>query len=407
VKIMADNNNIENGAKKSPLSKIKTKNIMFIGAGIIAVLIMALFRMSANQNKMLREEKNVKSEVQSETENNNIGFEVVDYSQATKEDEEAEENELTYLNEKKVEENKENEEDVEEYAREEIEIPKNEKRESFYEALLSDELSARASIIEFGGNENLANNNRKASNNGELPIINLPPELEEGQVNNFMSEDINKQPEKKAFLNQEKARKNYNEDLISSPVSKYEVKMGGIIPGILQTGINSDLPGSMTAIVREDVYDTVSGRYLLIPKGTRVIGKYSSFISFGQSRVLVVWQRLIFPNGKSINLDNFEGADMSGYSGLIGDVDNHTLKLLQGVVLASVLGAAAGIVDDRGDDRGSWRNGAGRGAGEEVITLGETMANRLLSVQPTIKIQPGTRFNIMVNSDLVLEPYKN
>lgn len=404
---MADNNNIENGAKKSPLSKIKTKNIMFIGAGIIAVLIMALFRMSANQNKMLREEKNVKSEVQSETENNNIGFEVVDYSQATKEDEEAEENELTYLNEKKVEENKENEEDVEEYAREEIEIPKNEKRESFYEALLSDELSARASIIEFGGNENLANNNRKASNNGELPIINLPPELEEGQVNNFMSEDINKQPEKKAFLNQEKARKNYNEDLISSPVSKYEVKMGGIIPGILQTGINSDLPGSMTAIVREDVYDTVSGRYLLIPKGTRVIGKYSSFISFGQSRVLVVWQRLIFPNGKSINLDNFEGADMSGYSGLIGDVDNHTLKLLQGVVLASVLGAAAGIVDDRGDDRGSWRNGAGRGAGEEVITLGETMANRLLSVQPTIKIQPGTRFNIMVNSDLVLEPYKN
>ncbi len=404
---MADNNNIENGAKKSPLSKIKTKNIMFIGAGIIAVLIMALFRMSANQNKMLREEKNVKSEVQSETENNNIGFEVVDYSQATKEDEEAEENELTYLNEKKVEENKENEEDVEEYAREEIEIPKNEKRESFYEALLSDELSARASIIEFGGNENLANNNRKASNNGELPIINLPPELEEGQVNNFMSEDINKQPEKKAFLNQEKARKNYNEDLISSPVSKYEVKMGGIIPGILQTGINSDLPGSMTAIVREDVYDTVSGRYLLIPKGTRVIGKYSSFISFGQSRVLVVWQRLIFPNGKSINLDNFEGADMSGYSGLIGDVDNHTLKLLQGVVLASVLGAAAGIVDDRGDDRGSWRNGAGRGAGEEVITIGETMAGRLLAVQPTIKIQPGTRFNIMVNSDLVLEPYKD
>ena len=196
---MADNNNLEQGAKKSPLSKIKTKNIMFIGAGILAVLIMALFRMSANQNKMLREEKNVKSEVQSETENNNIGFEVVDYSQATKEDEEAEENELTYLNEKKVEENKENEEDVEEYAREEIEIPKNEKRESFYEALLSDELSARASIIEFGGNENLANNNRKASNNGELPIINLPPELEEGQVNNFMSEDINKQPEKKSI----------------------------------------------------------------------------------------------------------------------------------------------------------------------------------------------------------------
>ena len=98
---------------------------------------------------------------------------------------------------------------------------------------------------------------------------------------------------------------------------------------------------------------------------------------------------------------------MSGYSGLIGDVDNHTLKLLQGVVLTSILGATAGIVDDRGDGRGSWRSGAGRGAGEEVVTIGETFAGRLLSVQPTIKIPPGTRFNIMVNSDLVLEPYKN
>lgn len=403
---MADNNNLEQGAKKNPLSKIKTKNIMFIGAGILAVLVMALFRMSANQNKMLREEeKNAKNtQVQVEGENNNVGFEVVDYSQVTKdEDENQEAEKLTYLNKaKEIEE--------EESYEEEIEIPKNERRESYYETLLSDELSARSAIIEFGGNENIANNKQGINNSGELPVINLSPaELNGSQSQNFVSEDINKQPEKKAFLNEEKARKNYNQDLIHEPISKYEIKMGGIIPGILLTGINSDLPGSMTAIVREDVYDTVNGRYLLIPKGTRVIGKYSSSVSFGQSRVLVVWQRLIFPNGNSLNLENFEGADMSGYSGLVGDVDNHTLKLLQGVVLSSILGAAAGIVDDNGNgnNRSSWRNGAGRGAGEEIITIGETMAGRLLAVQPTIKIQPGTRFNIMVNSDLVLEPYKD
>lgn len=399
---MADNNNLEQGAKKSPLSKIKTKNIMFIGAGILAVLIMALFRMSANQNKMLREEeKNAKNtQVQVEGENNNVGFDVVDYSKLTKEEEDTEEKkELTYLNEKEGEEEKE-------YIREEVEIPKNERRESYYETLLSDELSARSAIIEFGGNENISNNRQGGGSGGELPVVNLSSE-DLNQNSSFVSDDINKQAEKKAFLNEEKARKNYNEDLLSLPVSKYEVKMGGIIPGILITGINSDLPGSMTASVREDVYDTVTGRYLLIPKGTRVIGKYSSSVSFGQSRVLVVWQRLIFPNGKSINLDNFEGADMSGYSGLVGDVDNHTLKLLQGVVLSSILGAAAGIVDDNGNNRSSWKNSAGRGAGEEIVTIGESIAGRLLSVQPTIKIQPGTRFNIMVNSDLVLEPYKD
>ena len=160
----------------------------------------------------------------------------------------------------------------------------------------------------------------------------------------------------------------------------------------------------MTANIREDVYDTVTGKYLLIPKGTRVIGKYRSNISFGQSRVLVIWQRLIFPNGKSLNLDNFEGTDMSGYSGLVGKVDNHTLKLFQGVVLSYILGAAAGIIDNGGENN-SWRNNAGKGAGEEIVSIGEAIASRLLAVQPTITIKPGARFNIMVNSDIILEPY--
>ena len=365
--------------------------------------MVALFRMSANQKKMMEQEKVVeKPQENNEVESTNLGFDVIDYSKTVKEedDNESEEQQLTYFNEKAPEE------EIEEpRVNVEEEIKKNEKREAYYETLLSDELSARSSVIEFGieSTQNNNNNNRQ----GELPIINMPTDLSQTQLAGI-SDDINKQPEKKAFLDKENSRKNYNEDVIHSPISKYEVKAGGIIPGILVTGINSDLPGSMTALVREDVYDTVTGRHLLIPKGTRVIGKYSSSISFGQSRILVVWQRIIFPNGNSINLENFEGADMSGYAGLVGEVDNHTLKLFQGVILSSILGAAAGIIDDNGNsnNNNSWRNNAGRGAGEEIVTIGEAIAGRLLAVQPTIKIAPGSRFNIMVNSDLVLEPYK-
>ena len=401
---MADNRNeinLENSEKKKPISKIRTKNIILIACGIAAILMVALFRMSANQKKMMEQEKVVeKPQENNEVETTNLGFDVVDYSKTVKEedDNESEEQQLTYFNEKAPEE------EIEEpRVNVEEEIKKNEKREAYYETLLSDELSARSAIIEFGTESKQSNEKSQ----GELPVINMPTDLSKTQMSGI-SDDINKQPEKKAFLNDEKARKNYNEDIIHQPISKYEIKAGGIIPGVLLTGINSDLPGSMTALVREDVYDTVTGRYLLIPKGTRVIGKYSSSISFGQSRILVIWQRIIFPNGSSINLENFEGADMSGYAGLVGDVDNHTLKLFQGVILSSILGAAAGIVDDNGNsnNNNSWKNNAGRGAGEEIVTIGETIAGRLLSVQPTIKIAPGSRFNIMVNSDLVLEPYK-
>ena len=404
---MADNRNevnLENSEKKKPISKIKTKNIILIACGIVAVLMVALFRMSANQKKMMEQEKVVeKTQENNEVESTNLGFDVIDYSKTVKEedDNESEEQQLTYFNEKAPEE------EIEEpRVNVEEEIKKNEKREAYYETLLSDELSARSSVIEFGI-ESTQNNNNNNNRQGELPIINMSTDLSQTQLAGI-SDDINKQPEKKAFLDKENSRKNYNEDVIHSPISKYEVKAGGIIPGILVTGINSDLPGSMTALVREDVYDTVTGRHLLIPKGTRVIGKYSSSISFGQSRILVVWQRIIFPNGNSINLENFEGADMSGYAGLVGEVDNHTLKLFQGVILSSILGAAAGIIDDNGNsnNNNSWRNNAGRGAGEEIVTIGEAIAGRLLAVQPTIKIAPGSRFNIMVNSDLVLEPYK-
>lgn len=387
---------LEKPEDKKPISRIKTKNFIVIGIALFIILVWALFRMSASPKET--------PEIQSEepateiSDNSNLGFEIVDYSKTKTEEEKLQNESYLKKEESDIKNSNENSDINSEIV--EQEVKKNEKLDAYYETMLADELAARSAVIEFG-----IESPEPLKEEGSLPNINIGPDLSKLQTERI-SDDINKQPEKKAFLS-ENPKKNYNEDILKEPISKYEIKAGGIIPGVMLTGINSDLPGTMTANVREDVYDTVTGRILLIPKGTRVIGKYSSSISFGQSRVLVVWQRLIFPNGKSINLENFEGADMSGYSGLVGTVDNHTLKLFQGVILSSILGAAAGIIDDNGNNNNnnSWRNNAGRGAGEEIVTIGEAIASRLLAVQPTIKIAPGSRFNIMVNSDLVLEPY--
>ena len=391
---------LEKPEDKKPISRIKTKNFIVIGIALFIILVWALFRMSASPKET--------PEIQSEepateiSDNSNLGFEIVDYSKTKTEEEKLQNESYLKKEESDIKNSNENSDENSDINSEivEQEVKKNEKLDAYYETMLADELAARSAVIEFG-----IESPEPLKEEGSLPNINIGPDLSKLQTERI-SDDINKQPEKKAFLS-ENPKKNYNEDILKEPISKYEIKAGGIIPGVMLTGINSDLPGTMTANVREDVYDTVTGRILLIPKGTRVIGKYSSSISFGQSRVLVVWQRLIFPNGKSINLENFEGADMSGYSGLVGTVDNHTLKLFQGVILSSILGAAAGIIDDNGNNNNnnSWRNNAGRGAGEEIVTIGEAIASRFLAVQPTIKIAPGSRFNIMVNSDLVLEPY--
>lgn len=381
---------LEKPEEKKPISRIKTKNFIVIGIALFMILVWALFRMSARPEET--PQKETEEDTTEISNNSNLGFEIVDYSK-TKAEEEKFQN-TSYLEKQELDtENSDIKSEIVEQ-----EVKRNEKLDAYYETMLADELAARSAVIEFG-----VENPKTLREEGSLPNINIGSDLPKLQTERI-SDDINKQPEKKAFLS-ENSRKNYNEDILKEPISKYEIKAGGIIPGVMLTGINSDLPGTMTANVREDIYDTVTGRILLIPKGTRVIGKYSSSISFGQSRVLVVWQRLIFPNGKSINLENFEGADMSGYSGLVGTVDNHTLKLFQGVILSSILGAAAGIIDDNGNNNNSWRNNAGRGAGEEIVTIGEAIASRFLAVQPTIKIAPGSRFNIMVNSDLVLEPY--
>lgn len=223
-------------------------------------------------------------------------------------------------------------------------------------------------------------------------------------------DDQNMQLEKREFMEKEKkkdVKDFYVKGSLIPAISKYEVKAGSIIPGVMITGINSDLPGRLVGQVRENVYDTVSGQYLLIPQGTKVIGAYDSKVAYAQERVLIVWTRLIYPNGDSIDLEGMEGVDLSGYAGMKDKVNNHYAKLVTGVVLSSVLSAGAKVAagnSDFGD--ASFGQQAVSGAAQQVNNAGAKFVDKNLNVQPTIEIRPGMKFNVFVNKDLILKGYK-
>jgi type IV secretion system protein VirB10 len=218
----------------------------------------------------------------------------------------------------------------------------------------------------------------------------------------------NGQDRKLAFVNAPVDRRTTSPDRLVRPASPFVVQAGTVIPAALITGIRSDLPGQITAQVTENVYDTPTGRALLIPQGARLIGTYDSQVAFGQSRVLLVWTRLIMPNGHSIVLERQAGADVAGYSGLEDEVDNHWKELLGAAALSTLL--AVGTEVNSGVDV----NGANsaliqalrRGAGDSLNQTGQQVVQRNLNVQPTLTIRPGFPVRVVVNQDLVLEPYR-
>jgi type IV secretion system protein VirB10 len=194
---------------------------------------------------------------------------------------------------------------------------------------------------------------------------------------------------------------------LQRPKSPYEVKAGTIIPAVLTTGINSDLPGPVFARVREDVYDSISGDYLLIPQGSTLVAAYDSLIAWGQERVLLCWQRLVLPNGSSIRLECMPGADLAGAAGLTDSVDEHWWRVIKGASVASVLSAATTAA--AGNTAGfnptvpqMWA----RGAASEIGTAGENITRRNIMIQPTITVRPGWSLNVMVTKDMILEPYE-
>ena len=217
----------------------------------------------------------------------------------------------------------------------------------------------------------------------------------------------NGQDRKLAFVNASVDRRTTSPDRISAPASTYVVQAGNIIAASLVTGIRSDLPGQITAQVTENVFDSPTGRFLLIPQGARLIGIYDSHVAFGQSRVLLVWTRLIMPNGRSIVLERQPGADTSGYAGFEDEVDNHWGALFKAALLSTLLGVGSELGSTSGSGSNSDVITALRhGSSDSMNQTGQKVVQRNLNIQPTLTIRPGFPVRVIVNRDLVLEPYK-
>jgi type IV secretion system protein VirB10 len=218
----------------------------------------------------------------------------------------------------------------------------------------------------------------------------------------------NGQDSKLLFVNAPVDRRTTAPDRLTRPASAFVVQAGTIIPAALITGIRSDLPGQITAQVTEAIYDTPTGRAKLIPQGARLIGTYDSQVAFGQSRVLLVWTRLIMPNGRSIVLERQQGADAGGYSGLEDEVDNHWKELLGAAGLSTLL--AVGTEVNSGADVNNTNTAIvqalRRGLGDSLSQTGQQLVRRNLNIQPTLTIRPGFPVSVVVNRDLVLEPYR-
>lgn len=214
--------------------------------------------------------------------------------------------------------------------------------------------------------------------------------------------DPGNQQRKADFLADTDRGSDINPHALVPAASPWTLHAGSIIAASLITGLNSDLPGLVTAQVTENAYDSVTGRTLLIPQGSRLIGSYDSVVAFGQSRALLVWQRIILPDGSSIRIDNVPATDMAGYAGLSDKVDLHTWQLLKGVALSTLLGVGTELsLGDESDliraIRQSTQQSASR-AGDQIV-----MKN--LNIQPTIRVRPGWPLRIVVHKDLVLRPW--
>ncbi|GAB3046204.1 hypothetical protein GCM10027214_05130 [Stenotrophomonas tumulicola] len=215
----------------------------------------------------------------------------------------------------------------------------------------------------------------------------------------------NRQDQKEAFQ-QAGTTETRNSGSLQMPASPYQVMAGTVVTGALVTGIKSDLPGDVIATVTEPVYDTAAGRFLLIPQGSRILGRYNSQVSYGQSRVQVVWNRIILPDTSSLTLDNLVGTDPAGYAGLEDGVDWHWDRIFAGAVLTTLLGVGAELAAPENRQDGDRIIIAGRDSAQDSINQVGQMTRRNLNIQPTLTERPGLPVRIIVNRDLVLRPYQ-
>ncbi len=216
----------------------------------------------------------------------------------------------------------------------------------------------------------------------------------------------NRQDQKEAFL-KAGSTETRNSGHLQMPASPYQVMAGTVISGALVTGIKSDLPGDVIATVTEPVYDTATGRFLLIPQGSRILGRYNSQVSYGQSRVQVAWNRVILPDTSSLTLDNLVGTDPAGYAGLEDGVDWHWGRIFAGAALTTLLGVGAELAAPQNRRDGNRIVIAGRDSAQDSINqVGQEITRRNMNIQPTLTARPGLPVLIIVARDVQLRPYQ-
>jgi type IV secretion system protein VirB10 len=216
---------------------------------------------------------------------------------------------------------------------------------------------------------------------------------------------LNTQDRKLAFVNSTVDRKTISPDRLENPASRYVVQAGSVIAAALITGLRSDLPGQVTAQVTENVYDSPSGRYLLIPQGSKLVGAYDSQVAFGQNRLLLAWTRLIPPGGRSVVLERQPGADPEGFTGLEDEVDQHWGRLAMAAALSTVMGIGTELGSNASDS--AIASALSKGSSNSLSQTGQQVVQRNLNIQPTLTVRPGFPVRVIVNRDLVLAPYRN
>ena len=230
-----------------------------------------------------------------------------------------------------------------------------------------------------------------------------PSSTNNSSATSTLADDQNQQQHKLDFTRQRDDSGIDSAHGLVNPVSRYELFAGTVIPASLITGINSDLPGLAIAQVAQDLWD-LSGSVLLVPQGSRLLGKVDSVVAFGQGRALVVWQRIVMPNGTSIEIDNTPATDTEGYASLEDEVDYHTWRLIKGVALSTLLGLGAQLsVNNSNDD---LLTALRESAQDSANQAGQKITQRTLNLQPTITVRPGFPLRLVLSKDLLLQPYR-
>ena len=230
------------------------------------------------------------------------------------------------------------------------------------------------------------------------------PLSDTGQPAGDAVSDPNGQQHKQAFVKVGRDGSDINPHSLVPAPSPWTLSAGSIIAASLVTGINSDLPGFVTAQVTENAYDSVTGKTLLIPQGSRLIGQYDSVVAFGQRRALLVWQRIILPDGSSIDIDNMPATDTAGYSGLADKVDYHSWALFKGVALSTLLGVGTQL--SFGSSESDLVRAIRESAQQNADRAGQQITSKNLDIQPTITIRPGWPLRIMVHKDIIMRRWR-